>query len=112
MERCHTWRWHKGAETFRGRSVTSDTSYEFIGRYIGWPVLRQQLTVAGAPCPVRNRLKSTTVKRARFEMTDRRTGVIAIIDRFRSFPPDFLPLCTLRVNIVLDDVQGVVFFSF
>lgn len=75
-------------------------------------MLRQQLTVAGAPCPVRNRLKSTTVKRARFEMTDRRTGVIAIIDRFRSFSPDFLPLCTLRVNTVLDDVQGVVFFLF
>lgn len=86
MERCHTWLWHEGGETFRGRSVASDTSYEFIGRYIGWPVLRQQLAVGGAPCPVRNRLKSTTVKRTRFEMTDRPIGVIAIIDRFQSFP--------------------------
>ena len=66
------------------RSVTSDGG-ELIHRWIRRPIHVDQCYVNSTSRPVRNRLKSTTVKRALFGMTDRRADVITIIDRFECF---------------------------
>lgn len=102
--RCDGTLSHVAATQGGGRSVTSDTSYEFVGRYTLTGVTSTARPVGGAPCPVRNRLKSATVKRARSEMTDRRTpAVIAIID---------FNLSCVQCIVISYDAQGDFLINF